>query len=238
MLPAAASVAFATGDSPLSPDQRVELLGQISGSVLHEFNNILTVITGTIDMLAESVADRPDLAGVARLIDDAAFRGARLTSQLIGFDRGQPPRPREADLQVLLGDAVRLLRPLLGRRIEVGVDPVPEPLRGIVDPGLLLMAILSVGCAIRPGSPDGTRLQIGAGTEQIAGDLSPSEERSPCVIITLSLLGPFPGQAAARPAADLRRSAELVRQSGGSLSTRRRSGDESLIEIRLPRPSG
>ena len=60
--------------------QRAALLGQVSGGILHEFNNILTVISGTIDILAQAVIDRPELAAITRLIDEAALRGARLTS--------------------------------------------------------------------------------------------------------------------------------------------------------------
>ena len=60
--------------------QKMEAVGQLTGGMAHDFNNILTVITGTIEILAEAVADRPDLATIARLIDDAATRGADLTA--------------------------------------------------------------------------------------------------------------------------------------------------------------
>src|SRR5215471_7628211 len=69
--------------------QRAAIMGQLAGGVLHDFNNILTVITGTIEILAEAVADRADLAAIANLIDEAATRGAQLTSQLLTFVRGQ-----------------------------------------------------------------------------------------------------------------------------------------------------
>ena len=59
--------------------QRAAILGQLSGGILHEFNNILTVISGTIDILAEAVIDRPELAAITRLIDEAALRGERDT---------------------------------------------------------------------------------------------------------------------------------------------------------------
>ena len=40
--------------------QRAAIMGQLAGGVLHDFNNILTVITGTIEILAAAVADRAD----------------------------------------------------------------------------------------------------------------------------------------------------------------------------------
>jgi signal transduction histidine kinase len=92
----------------------MEIVGQLTGGVVHDFNNILTVITGTIEILAEAVADRPELAAIARLIDEAASRGANLTSHLLAFARGQPSQPRDVDVNALLLDAARLLRPTLG----------------------------------------------------------------------------------------------------------------------------
>ena len=60
--------------------QRMEIVGQLTGGVVHDFNNILTVIAGTIEILAEAVADRPELAAIAKLIDEAATRGSNLTA--------------------------------------------------------------------------------------------------------------------------------------------------------------
>ncbi len=231
MMSEAASAAAVEGDSALLPDQRVQILGQISGSLLHEFNNILPVITGTIDMLAESVADRPELSGVVKLIDDAAFRGARLTSQLLGFDRGRPSRPCETDINVLVGDAVRLLRPLLGRRIEVSADPDSEPLLGMVDPGLLLIALLSLGCAVRACVPEGSRIHIGVSSASAAAEAGGRPDRTPDVIVKVAFRYPF---QAPLVLGNLRLAEQLLRQTGGLLSIPSHADNASLIEIRLP----
>jgi len=67
-----------TVEAQVRRSQRMETIGRLTGGVVHDFNNILTVITGTIEVLAQAVADRPDLAAIAGLIDQAAARGASM----------------------------------------------------------------------------------------------------------------------------------------------------------------
>jgi len=150
-------------DSPLAvPDQtqRAALMGQLSGGILHEFNNILTVISGTIDILAQAVNDRPELAAITRLIDEAALRGTRLTAHLLAFERGQPPQYRAVDVSTLLSDAVRLLRPVLGGQIEISLSTPPDPMMAVVDPGLLMAAVLKLAIAARNVIPDSGRISM------------------------------------------------------------------------------
>ena len=73
-----------------------------TGGIAHDFNNILTVITGTIEILGEAVADRPDCAAIAKMISQAADRGAALTGQLLAFARKQALQPRETDVNELI----------------------------------------------------------------------------------------------------------------------------------------
>jgi signal transduction histidine kinase len=59
--------------------QKMEAIGQLTGGVAHDFNNILTVITGTIEILGDAVKDRPHLSQITNMISAAASRGADLT---------------------------------------------------------------------------------------------------------------------------------------------------------------
>jgi CheY-like chemotaxis protein len=138
--------------------QRMEIVGQLTGGVVHDFNNILTVITGTIEILAEGVADRPELAAIAGLIAEAAARGANLTSHLLAFANGQPSQPRNVDVNALLVEATRLLRPTLGEQIEICSVPATDVPPAWVDPSLLMTAILHLAIVARDAMPAGGKL--------------------------------------------------------------------------------
>ena len=147
--------------------QRMEIVGQLTGGVVHDFNNILTVISGTIEILAEAVADRPELAAIARLIDEAANRGANLTSHLLAFARGQPSQPRDVDVNALLVEAARLLRPTLGEHIEVDTILAPDVSPVFVDPHQLMTAILNLAIAARDAMPGGGKLTFETGASEL-----------------------------------------------------------------------
>src|ERR1019366_7560217 len=101
--------------------QRMEIVGQLTGGVVHDFNNILTVIAGTIEILAEAVADRPELAAIARLIDEAAARGASLTLHLLAFARGRPSqRSRSRNVCRNLSAQGGRSVPIVGGRFKQG----------------------------------------------------------------------------------------------------------------------
>src|ERR1700682_2063350 len=93
-------------EEQLRQAQKMEAVGQLTGGIAHDFNNMLTVITGTIEILAEAVKQHPNLSTIARMISDAADRGARLTSSLLAFARKQPLQPAEIDVNEFIREAV------------------------------------------------------------------------------------------------------------------------------------
>ena len=147
-------------DLQLRQAQKMEAVGQLTGGIAHDLNNILTVITGTIEILAEAVADRPELAAIAKMIDEAAERGADLTQRLLAFARKQPLQPREVDVNSLVIEASSLLRPTLGEHIEVHMMLAGDTSRALIDPSQLTNAILNLALNARDAMPDGGKLTI------------------------------------------------------------------------------
>jgi PAS domain S-box-containing protein len=144
--------------------EKMEALGQLTGGIAHDFNNILTVITGTIEILSDAVAKEPQLAAITRMIDDAAARGADLTQHLLAFARKQPLQPREIDVNTLIIDTARLLRPTLGEHIEIESVFADESCVATVDPNQLATAILNLSLNARDAMPDGGKLILETGS--------------------------------------------------------------------------
>ncbi|HMJ28017.1 MAG TPA: PAS domain S-box protein, partial [Xanthobacteraceae bacterium] len=144
--------------------EKMEAVGQLTGGIAHDFNNILTVITGTIEILAEAVENEPQLAAITRMIDEAASRGADLTQHLLAFARKQPLQPRETDVNTLIIDTAKLLRPTLGEQIEIESVFEDETCLATVDPSQLATALLNLALNARDAMPDGGKLILETGS--------------------------------------------------------------------------
>jgi signal transduction histidine kinase len=149
-------------DLQLRQAQKMEAVGQLTGGVAHDLNNILTVIIGTTEILTETVADRPELVAITKMIDEAAARGADLTQRLLAFARKQPLQPREVDVNSLVMEAANLLRPTLGENVEVDMVLAGDTLHALIDSSQLTNAILNLALNARDAMPDGGKLTIEA----------------------------------------------------------------------------
>jgi CheY-like chemotaxis protein len=224
--------------------QRMAIVGHLTGGVVHDFNNLLTVIMGTIEVLEEAVADRPELAAIAGLIAQAAARGADLTSHLLAFARGQPSQPREVDVNALLVDAARLLRPTLGEQIDIDCRPASDVSSAWVDASQLMTAILNLAVVARDAMPDGGKLILesraavsgegsaGAGPGTSTANMSAADH----VTIAVSVLGYGISTDRQPPTfADLGMATDCATRADGNIKVCRVAGRETSVEIHLPR---
>ncbi|MBX9774448.1 MAG: PAS domain S-box protein [Xanthobacteraceae bacterium] len=138
--------------------QKMEAVGQLTGGIAHDFNNMLTVIIGSSELLGAMVADKPELAELAKTIDEAAELGADLTKRLLAFARKQPLQPRQTDIAALLNESARLLRPTLGENINIEMRVADGTWPALVDPGQLGAALVNLAVNARDAMPDGGKL--------------------------------------------------------------------------------
>ncbi|WP_439408640.1 AAA family ATPase [Bradyrhizobium sp. DASA03076] len=177
-------------EQQLRQAQKMDAVGQLTGGVAHDFNNILTVITGTIQILIDDLADRPDLVAIAHMIDDAATRGADLTMQLLAFARRQPLQPRNVDVNNLIVDTAKLLRPTLGEHIEVGSTLQTDCWHALIDPGQLSTALINLAVNARDAMAGGGKISFGTANVSFGPDNpGPDNALGDFVLVTVSDTG-------------------------------------------------
>lgn len=137
--------------------QRLEVVSRLAGGIAHEFNNLLTIVLTSIDVLDEKGAF--DAAAVDRT-RTAARRGAFLARQLLAFGRRQRIEPRLLDCNRAAADMEPLLRRLAGDLINARFSLSAEPLFVLADPAQLEQVLVSLVSNARDAMPDGGELHI------------------------------------------------------------------------------
>lgn len=143
--------------------QKLETLGQLTGGVAHDVNNLLTPITGALDLLHRKYADADPRA--ARWIDGAlqsAERARVLVSRLLGFARRQSLETRSVDVTALLDGVRDLIASSIGAGIELQIAPADGVPPVLADPNQLELALLNLSVNARDAMPMGGTLTIAA----------------------------------------------------------------------------
>ena len=240
-------------EEQLRQSQKMDAVGQLTGGIAHDFNNILTVITGTIEILAEGVSDRPKLAAIAKMIDEAAMRGAELTQGLLAFARKQPLQPREVDVNVLVADTAKLLRPTLGEQIEIEARCEAAAWRALVDPNQLSTALINLSLNARDAMPGGGKLTLETGNvflDESYARMNPDIRPGAYVMVAVSDTGSgIPAALVSKVFEPFFTTKEtgkgtglglsmvygFVKQSGGHIKIYSEEGHGTSIKIYLPR---
>jgi PAS domain S-box-containing protein len=144
----------------LLQSQKLDAIGKLTGGVAHDFNNMLTVITGTTETLVAGLADRPNLKKTAELIDVAAERCIELIQHLLAFARRQPLHPRNVDVNGTVLDIAKLLRPTLGEQIEIDSILEQEVAAAHIDASQLANSLLNMAINARDAMPEGGKLLL------------------------------------------------------------------------------
>jgi PAS domain S-box-containing protein len=240
-------------EDQLRQAQKMEAVGQLTGGIAHDFNNMLTVITGTIDILAAEVANKPRMAAIAKLIAEAADRGAELTNRLLIFARKQPLQPRVTDINNMMAEIEKLLCPTLGGHIEIEQMLEPNVWHALIDPTQLTTAIMNLSVNARDAMPNGGKLTLETGNvflDEAYAEANIDIRAGEYVMIAVSDTGsgipdairervfePFFSTKEAGKGTGLGLSMvySFVKQSGGHIKIYSEVGHGTTIKLYLPR---
>ncbi|KTT68487.1 ATP-binding protein [Sphingomonas sanguinis] len=242
----AAEAALRATEEQLRQAQKLEAIGQLTGSVAHDFNNLLTVIRGSIDLLrrAEFPAERRQ-----RQIDaiaDAADRASKLTAQLLAFARRQPLTPEIVDVGDSITSLVDMITTLCGPGIELDVDLPEVPCRAHVDRSQLDTAIVNMAVNARDAMAGQGRLTI-----RVKSEAEAVSERQVRIAITDTgegippdrldqIFEPFftTKRLGAGTGLGLSQVFGFARQSGGDVHVVSEPGEGATFTLLLPQVDG
>ncbi len=140
--------------------QKMEAVGRLAGGVAHDFNNMLTVISGYNRMILDELSTLDPLRGYAEEILKAADRAGALTQQLLAFSRRQVMQPRVINVNALITQTEKMLLRLIGEDVELllGLEAAAGNIKA--DPGHVEQAIVNLAVNARDAMPLGGRINI------------------------------------------------------------------------------
>ena len=109
-------------EEALRQSQKMDAVGQLTGGVAHDFNNLMTIIRSATDFLRRRELSEDRRRRYIDAISDTVDRASKLTGQLLAFARRQPLTPQVFDVGSQVETIAQLIRPLMGGRIQIGVE--------------------------------------------------------------------------------------------------------------------
>jgi two-component system cell cycle sensor histidine kinase/response regulator CckA len=152
--------------------QKMEAVGRLAGGVAHDFNNLLVGILGYSELLKKKLAEQSSLLRMANEINFAAMRARDLTSRLLALSHRQLLQPAVLDLNALVRQCERLLRPIIGEDIRVVLRRDPKIGSVKADPAQLEQVILNLALNARDAMPRGGTLSLETSNIQVDAALA------------------------------------------------------------------
>src|SRR5881396_1278167 len=239
-------------EQQLRASQRLEAVGRLAGGVAHDFNNVLTAVLGSTELL---ILDTPPGAAKREELDiirEAATHAQDLIRQLLAFSSRQALKPVVLDLNHLVKNVGKMLRRLIGENIQLTTEPAAELDAVCADPGQLEQVLVNLVVNARDAMPQGGRLTIATANVHVAEGGARVLAVPPGRYVVLRVTDTGAGM----DAATLERAFEpffttkprgkgtglglatvygIVRQSGGHIEVESMPGAGTTFRIYLPR---
>ena len=237
----------------LHQTQKMEALGQLTGGVAHDFNNILAIVLGNLELTEEKLKTGEDAGPLLANAVRATRRGAGLTQRLLAYSRQQVLAPTVVNLGKLVADMAALLRGTLGAHIEIETVGADDSCLCEADPSQVENAVLNFAINARDAMAKGGKLTIETVNVYLDDDCAAAEaDIMPGDYVMLSITDTGTGM----PPDVLERIFEpfyttkevgegnglglsmvygFVKQSGGHMTVDSEVGEGTVFKIYLPR---
>ncbi|MGH7172280.1 MAG: sensor histidine kinase [Gemmataceae bacterium] len=223
-------------------------IGRLAGGIAHEFNNLLTIVTGYTCFLLDAHGPGDPEHEALSQIQRAAERAAELVRQLLAVAGRQMLQPTVTDLNAVLVGLTEVFKRLLGPaiRLRLHLDPTLSPIQ--VDPTPLRRVLLDLAANARDAMPAGGEFTLA--TANVAADeLPPGIPVGPAVRVTATdtgrgmdeqtlhhLFEPFftTKEVGQGTGLSLAAASGTVRQCGGHLAVATQPGAGTTFTLTLP----
>ncbi len=160
-------------EAQLRHAQKMEAVGRLAGGVVHDFNNLLTVIKGHSEVMLSKMTPGDVLRASAEEIQKAGARGVLLTRQLLAFSRKDVATPEVLDLGGVVRDMESMLHRLIGDDVGLATRTGQWPLFVRADRGQLEQVLANLAVNARDAMPEGGELVIGVSAVELVGEGEP-----------------------------------------------------------------
>jgi len=234
--------------------EKMRAVGQIAGGVAHDFNNMLAVVIGNLDLLAGELAAQPPLRERALAALDASRRGAELVRRLLAFAGRQPLSPEPTDINGLIEAMAPVLRDVLGASVRLRLTLAADAALAQIDASQLEAALMNLALNARDAMPEGGELAIETMNDMLgAGDVEDCDARTGAYLrisiedtgegmaaeVRAQAFEPFFTTKAVGRGSGLGLSMVhgFVKQSGGHVRLHSEPGAGATVDLYLPKAS-
>lgn len=245
-----------TAQAALVQAQRMDALGQLTGGIAHDSNNLLTVIAGNLEMIEDELPGGHAAGKYLREAQEAARMGASLNQRLLTFSRRRKLEPRVINLNDGVLAMAELLRRAMGETVTLTTVLKPDVWPTLVDPGEIENAVLNLAINARDAMPAGGEVRVETSNVTLSSDVATGQfQLKDCdyVKLTVSDTGTgMPPDVVARafePFFTTKGPAKgtglglstiygFVKQSGGHVTIDSEVGKGTTVTVLLPRAIG
>jgi PAS domain S-box-containing protein len=167
--------------------QKMEAVGQLTGGLAHDFNNILAIILGNVELLQARVPRDQYTDEIIDAVLRATLHGKDLTGHLLAFSRRRLLNPQPVDVNLVVAGIVRLMGRTLGATIRVTTSTSTDAGLAFADPAALEAAVLNVALNARDAMPDGGSLTIHTSTVAITTPPVTEDDLQPGLYVRIAL---------------------------------------------------